>query len=81
MLYLQHGGGEDERGWANQGRMNFIMDNLLAERKARPMLVVMEQGYARRPGDNAPFPGPPPAARAGQPAPPRPDLSRMFTRV
>jgi enterochelin esterase-like enzyme len=79
VLYLQHGGGEDERGWANQGRLNFIMDNLLAERKAKPMLVVMEQGYARRPGDTAPFPGPPPASRSGQPAPPRPDLSRMFS--
>jgi enterochelin esterase-like enzyme len=79
VLYLQHGGGEDERGWANQGRMSFIMDNLLAERKAKPMLVVMEQGYARRPGDTAPFPGPPPAARPGQPAAPRPDLSRMFS--
>ena len=68
VLYLQHGGGEDERGWPNQGRVGFILDNLIAERKARPMLVVMEQGYARRPGDTAPFPGPPrPAAPGSQP--------------
>ncbi|MDG3005404.1 alpha/beta hydrolase-fold protein [Paludisphaera mucosa] len=77
-LYLQHGGGEDERGWPNQGRVGFILDNLLAGGKARPMLVVMEQGYARRPGDTAPFPGPPRPATPGQAPPPRPDLSRMF---
>jgi len=53
VLYLQHGGGEDERGWPNQGRVGFILDNLIAEKKAQPMLVVMEQGYARRPGDTA----------------------------
>ena len=63
VLYLQHGGGEDERGWPNQGRVGFILDNLIAERKARPMIVVMEQGYARRPGDG-PGPGRP-AGRAG----------------
>src|SRR5918911_1111735 len=51
VLYLQHGGGEDERAWPNQGRVGFILDNLIAERKARPMIVVMEQGYARKPGE------------------------------
>jgi enterochelin esterase-like enzyme len=75
VLYLQHGGGEDERGWPNQGRVGFILDNLLAERKARPMLVVMEQGYARRPGEAPPAPLRP--AAPGQNAP-RPDFSRMF---
>jgi enterochelin esterase-like enzyme len=79
VLYLQHGGGEDERGWPNQGRVNFILDNLLAEGKARPMIVVMEQGYARRPGDPAPSPGPRRPAAPGQSAPPRPDFSRMFS--
>ncbi len=78
VLYLQHGAGEDETGWPNQGRMCFIMDNLIAEKKARPMLVVMEQGYARRPGDTAPFPGAPRPAAPGQSPPPRPDLSQMF---
>lgn len=43
-LYLLHGGGEDERGWASQGRTDLIMDNLIAEGKARPMLVVMMDG-------------------------------------
>jgi len=69
VLYLQHGGGEDERAWPNQGRIGFILDNLLAERKAKPMLVVMEQGYARRHGEAAPAPGRPGAPR---------DFSRLF---
>ncbi len=67
VLYLQHGGGEDERGWPNQGRVSFILDNLISERKARPMIVVMEQGYARRPGEPAPFP-----ARLARPVPGKP---------
>ena len=46
VLYLQHGAGEDGRGWVKQGRMNLIMDNLIAEGRAQPMLVVMETGYA-----------------------------------
>jgi enterochelin esterase-like enzyme len=50
VLYLQHGAGEDERGWSTQGRMNFIMDNLIAAGKARPMIVVMEKGYATKAG-------------------------------
>ncbi len=79
VLYLQHGGGEDETGWPNQGRMSFIMDNLIAAKKARPMLVVMEQGYARRPGETAPAPAAPRPAAPGQAPPPRPDMSRMFT--
>jgi enterochelin esterase-like enzyme len=48
VLYLQHGGGEDETGWIRQGRANFILDNLIAEGKAKPMIVVMAYGYARR---------------------------------
>jgi len=51
VLYLQHGAGEDERGWGTQGRLNPIMDNLIAAKKARPMIIVMEKGYARRPGE------------------------------
>jgi enterochelin esterase family protein len=44
VLYLQHGMGEDARGWSDQGRTGFILDNLIAEGKARPMLVVMDDG-------------------------------------
>ena len=46
ILYLLHGAGENERGWSLQGRMNFILDNLIAEKKAQPMVVVMDNGYA-----------------------------------
>ncbi len=50
VLYLRHGGGENVEGWVNQGKMNFIMDNLLAAKRATPMLVVMDNGYAEPPG-------------------------------
>ncbi len=51
VLYLQHGGGEDERGWITQGCVNFIMDNLIAEGKAKPMIIVMDNGNVRAPGE------------------------------
>jgi enterochelin esterase family protein len=54
VLYLQHGGGEDETGWVRQGHANNILDNLIAGAKAKPMLVVMAYGYARRAGQPAP---------------------------
>lgn len=44
VLYLLHGGGEDQRGWASQGKANLILDNLIAENKAKPMLIVMLDG-------------------------------------
>lgn len=44
VLYLQHGMGENETSWASQGKMNLIMDNLIAEGKAEPMIVVMDNG-------------------------------------
>ena len=44
VLYLQHGMGEDARGWPTQGRAGFILDNLIATGKARPMIVVMADG-------------------------------------
>jgi enterochelin esterase family protein len=47
VLILQHGAGENETGWGKQGRMNFIMDNLINAGKAKPMIVVMDNGYAR----------------------------------
>ncbi len=42
VLYLQHGGGEDERVWIEMGRANLILDNLIAAGKAKPMIIVME---------------------------------------
>jgi enterochelin esterase-like enzyme len=50
VLYLLHGGGEDERGWATQGRTDLILDNLIAQGKAKPMLVVMPDGNPALPG-------------------------------
>nr|WP_294923764.1 alpha/beta hydrolase-fold protein [uncultured Flavobacterium sp.] len=44
VLYLQHGWGEDETAWSNQGRVNLIMDNLIAEGKIKPFLIVMTYG-------------------------------------
>ena len=46
VLYLQHGAGENEHGWVEQGRANFILDNLIAAKKAKPMIVVVDTGYA-----------------------------------
>jgi enterochelin esterase-like enzyme len=51
VLYLQHGSGEDETGWAVQGKANLILDNLIAEGKAVPMIIVMDNGYAYKPQD------------------------------
>lgn len=47
VLYLQHGGGEDERGWSQQGLTDIILDNLIAEQKAVPMIIVMMDGNTR----------------------------------
>jgi enterochelin esterase-like enzyme len=58
VLYLQHGAGEDETGWTRQGHVNFILDNLIAAGKARPMIVAMEKGYASRAGQTAGSGGP-----------------------
>ena len=41
VLYILHGGGEDQTGWAKQGKTDIILDNLISEKKALPMLVVM----------------------------------------
>ena len=44
VLYLQHGWGEDETAWSNQGHANLIMDNLIAEGKIEPFIIVMTYG-------------------------------------
>lgn len=49
VLYIQHGGGEDETGWAVQGRTDVILDNLIASDDAEPMLVVIANGSLPRP--------------------------------
>ena len=54
VLYLQHGSGENEWGWTAQGRVNFILDNLIHADSAKPMIVVMENGMvAAAPGAHA----------------------------
>ena len=54
VLYLQHGGGEDETGWPSQGKTNLIMDNLIAEGKAKPFIIVMDNGSWRMPNGQRP---------------------------
>jgi enterochelin esterase-like enzyme len=56
VLYLQHGGGEDETGWGNQGHTGLIMDNLIAAGSANPFIIVMANSYV--PGANGPGRGP-----------------------
>jgi enterochelin esterase-like enzyme len=46
VLYLLHGAGENERSWTEQGRLQPILDNLIATGKAHPMIVVADSGYA-----------------------------------
>ncbi len=53
VLYLLHGWGEDEQGWPVQGHVDAIMDNLIAEKKARPMIIVMDNLNAVKPGESA----------------------------
>jgi len=74
VLYLQHGGGEDETVWIEMGRANLILDNLIAEGKAKPMILVMEssavggpggRGAGRGPGAGAPSAGAQGARRGG----------------
>ena len=60
VFVLRHGGGEDETGWVEQGRANFIMDNLIAEGKAVPMIVVMDWGQAPTPDQPVHIPSTPP---------------------
>jgi enterochelin esterase family protein len=78
VLYLQHGAGEDETGWGSQGHAGLILDNLIAEGKAKPFIIVMDnggnigggagRGGRGRGGPPATQPGTPPAAPGGAPA-------------
>ena len=70
VLYLQHGMGENEYGWAEQGHPAQILDNLIAEGKAVPCIIVMDNGLnARRPGEQGGFGGPRPQRPQGGAAP------------
>jgi enterochelin esterase-like enzyme len=66
VLYLQHGWGENETSWAIQGKTNLIMDNMIAEGRIKPFIVIMTYGMTNtggRPGGPRP-PAPAPAAGA-----------------
>jgi enterochelin esterase-like enzyme len=66
VFILRHGGGEDETSWVEQGRANFIMDNLIAEGKAVPMIVVMDWGQVPLPGAPVHIPSTPPPLEIGE---------------
>src|SRR5689334_12305986 len=71
VLYLLHGGGGDEDAWLTMGRANIILDNLIAEGKAKPMIVVMPNGNATQTVSQGYGFGPTPARQSVQaPAPP-----------
>jgi enterochelin esterase-like enzyme len=53
VLYLMHGWGENEQGWHTQGHADFILDNLIAAKKAAPMIIVMDNLNAAKPGEDA----------------------------
>ena len=63
VLYLLHGSGDDETGWVQKGAANVILDNLYADKKAAPMIVVMPYGFANPPGKPSPARGATPEAR------------------
>ncbi|MFB3777459.1 MAG: alpha/beta hydrolase-fold protein [Bryobacteraceae bacterium] len=71
VLYLQHGGGEDQRVWIEMGRTNLILDNLLAQGKIKPFIVIMETSAVGAPGaprgaGAGPGAGGPPGGAYGQ---------------
>lgn len=68
VFYLLHGGGGDEDAWTTLGRTNMILDNLIAQGKAKPMLVVMTNGNANQVVSQGYALGVPPAGRGAAPA-------------
>ncbi len=68
VLYLQHGWGENEDGWSHQGHENFILDNLIAAKKAKPMIIVNENGMTGITFQPPPAPRPGASPHSAQPA-------------
>ena len=79
VLYLQHGAGEDETGWGSQGRANLIMDNLIAAGKAKPFIIVMDNGGGNFAAGRDPA-VPPPRRAGGAGGRPRFDFS-AFAKI
>jgi enterochelin esterase family protein len=65
VYYLLHGNGETQTGWVDNGRANIIMDNLIADGKAEPMIVVMPHGHAIQSASVGPFEDVPPKGEPG----------------
>ena len=63
VLYLLHGSGDDQTGWVQKGSANTILDNLYADQKAVPMIVVMSYGWTNKPGEPARNPSATPEER------------------
>lgn len=82
VLYLQHGMGENETGWGNQGFANLIMDNLIADGKSLPFIIVMENSSVNMAGMRRPQPAPvgspQPAQGSGASNAPRPGAGVNF---
>jgi enterochelin esterase-like enzyme len=57
VLYLLHGAGDDETGWRKKGSADVVLDNLHADKKVVPMVVVMPNGFARKAGEKKPAKG------------------------
>lgn len=81
VLYLMHGWGENEQGWHTQGHADFILDNLIAANKAKPMIIVMDNLNAVKAGEDGsiftsrglrPPPRPAASTAAGGPSNPPP---------
>ncbi len=82
VFYLLHGAGDDETGWVQKGSADAILDNLYAEKKIVPMIVVMPNGFARRPtaapaaGKSEPGKSEPAKSESTKPAPAKPDAAK-----
>jgi enterochelin esterase family protein len=80
VLYLQHGWGEDETGWSHQGHENSILDNLIAAHKAKPMIIVNDNGMT---GISFQPPPPSPSGTDHRPQPvrttPNPIMEERYT--
>lgn len=87
VLYLQHGMGENETGWGSQGYTGMIMDNLLAEGKAKPFIIVMENSSVNFGAGGRPTRQGAPSGQQGQSAPgaqagqQRPNFAAQFERI